>query len=280
METKENIRLVEYFDDHFYKITENNQSYYIASVTTKLGIVDKPFLARWRGDLGNREADMRVYDAQQRGKRIHFAWYVYTSGGNVIYNPFEHPNYTQEQIQEFKKQTPYFIELKTQDEMLQLWKLQRFFELLNPTVLHAEQIVYSIEDDEAGTIDNAFMIEKGTYYVNGSKGLVIPESGVYVVDLKTGSTVDESVWMQLAPYVNCYRKMRLGDPRGAIVMHTSSKNKSGIEGFGTLLRMNYELEEDYKNYKHAAALWRAKNKNFSPSVFEFPSLIKRNIKEK
>ena len=273
---KENeARLVEYFDDHFYKVTDKGQSHYIASVTTKLGIIDKPFLAKWRGDIGNREADLRVYDAQQRGKRIHFAWYVYTSGGNVIYNPWQKPNYTEEEVLEFKKQTPYFIELKTQDEMLQMWKLQRFFELLNPTVLHAEQTVFSIEDDEAGTIDDSLFIEKGTYYVNGSKGLIIPESGIYIADLKTGSTVDESVWMQLAPYVNCYRKMRLGDPRGAIVMHTGSKNKSGIEGFGTLLRMNYELEEDYKNYKHAAALWRAKNKNFSPNVFEFPSLIKR-----
>lgn len=267
-----------WFDDRWYKIKIEKEHRYIASVTTKLSVERKEGIDRWRGDVGNREADLRMNEASHRGKRIHYAWWVYVMGGTIAYNPWEAPIYTDEEIGKMKAATPYFMVLSSQDEMLQLWKLQRFFEAVNPKVLHAELIVYSIEDDIAGTMDNAFMIEKGTYPVNGARGLVIPKTGIYVTDLKTGKFLDDHVWRQLAPYAVAYAKMGHGEAEGGLVLHTSATTRSGIQGLAVLSQSAEELKEDFEDYKHLAAIWKKNNPNAGPMVFEFPSLIRRKIK--
>lgn len=274
---EDKIQHVEWFDDRYYRITKDDKDYFIASVTTKLGIESKPFLAKWRGDIGNREADMRMWEAQERGKRIHYAWYIYLMGGTVIFNPWQKPTYTPEQVAEFKKLNPYFYELSFQDEMVQLWKLQQFFDRVKPKILHAEKIVFSIDDDEAGTLDCAFYINKGQYDVNGSKKLIIPNSGIYILDVKTGS-IDETAWCQMASYSHCFRKMGLGEVEGAIILHTKSQNKSGIPGFASPLKTRNELVDYYIDYKNLAAIWKRRNGNKGPKIFQFPSLIRREIK--
>jgi hypothetical protein len=274
------IRTTEFYDDRVYYCPDGKGNEVpIVSVTTKLGIIDKPFLGRWRGDIGNREADLRVYESQQKGKRVHYAWYVYVMGGIVIYNPWEAPKYSDLEIEEMKKSTLYFMALRDQEEMLMLYKLQQFFDKVKPVSLHTELTVYSVEDDEAGTLDNAFLIKAGTYKdIRGSNGIVIPKTGIYIADLKTGNTIDErDVWMQLAAYMNCYKKMKYGDPLGAIILHTNAKTRSGIEGFSATLKMGEDMKSDYLNYKHASALWHAKHPNFNPKTFEFPTKIQRRI---
>src|SRR6185503_8263046 len=103
-EAMPDITLIEYFDDHFYKIEHEGNTYYCPSVTTKLGVIDKPFLAKWRGDIGNREADMRSYEAANKGKRIHWAWEVILKGGVCIYDAWHHPTYSAEQIAQLKQE--------------------------------------------------------------------------------------------------------------------------------------------------------------------------------
>ena len=85
MRTEDSVKVIEYFDQRFYKMSFLDPLDYFPSVTTKLGIIDKPFLARWRGDIGNREADYRVRDAQEKGSNIHNGWFVMTQGGAVVY---------------------------------------------------------------------------------------------------------------------------------------------------------------------------------------------------
>lgn len=267
---KHEAQMVQYFDDHFYKVGEN----YIASVTTKLSVESKPFLARWRGDVGNREADMRMHDASQRGKRIHYAWWVYITGGTVVYNPWENPTYSEEDIKKLKSEGILFV-LNSQDEMLQLWKLQRFFELVNPQIRHAELIVYSVEKDIAGTLDNAFLIEKGKYDVSGKNQLVIPKTGVYIADLKTGNSFEESMWNQIAPYSKCYEEMGYGKTEGGLILHTGAKSKSGISGLSVPLRTAEELDHDFIIYQKIADIWKERNPGYGPDIFSFPSLIKK-----
>lgn len=274
MENQNEIKLVDYFNEHWYKIGES----YIASVTTKLSIERKPNLDRWRGDVGNREADLRMHEAGDRGKRIHYAWWIYLMGGIVLYNPWEHPFYTPQQVEELKKENIWFMVLTSQDEMLQLWKLQRFFEIVNPIILDSEMKIYSLEKDIAGTLDNAFLIEKGTYDVNGSKKLIIPKTGIYIADLKTGKTVDDSVWNQLAPYTYCYEHMRETEVTGALILHTGSMVKLGIAGLSVPLRTREELEHDLEIYFKIADIWKERNPKAGPEVFSFPSLIKRKEK--
>lgn len=273
------VSLVEYFDEHWYHILRKKESVdsWICSVTTKMGIEEKPFLVRWYGDLGWREARRRLTEAGERGKRIHYAWYIYLMGGVVVYNPYRNPIFTQAQLDEMgNKASGLLFILDNQDEMVQLWKLQRFFEIVNPEIVESEKTVFSIQDDIAGTLDNAFLIKAGTYDVNGAEKLVIPETGVYIADLKTGNVEPENVWEQLAAYERAYISMGYEKPKGALCIHTSSKTKKGIPGLSVSLRTSNELKRNLDIYLKIADIWRHRNPKAHPLVFQFPNVIKRN----
>lgn len=272
--------LIEYFNSHYYRVTENGVTRFVSSVTTKLGIIDKPNLARWRGDVGNREADLRMYDAAQRGTRIHWAYATALKGGAVVYDPWQNPVYTEEGIIELRKEHGGLAILRTQEEQWDICKLAEQFKRLDPEVLGVEQTVYDLEANDAGTIDNILAIKGGAYLIAGSKPLVL-SPGIYINDLKTGKYVDDNVWLQLAPYGYMYEKRYGITIAGALVTHTGSTIKTGIPGLKTLVRDRDTLfNKDYPDYRHAAALWEREHAGEEPETFQFPSLITMKIKEK
>lgn len=271
-----NVIVATWFDDRIYRIRESGVIHDIASVSTKIGIEEKPFLLKWYADLGWDKARKQLYEAGEKGKRIHFAMWVYNQGGVVLYNPWRAPIYTDEQIEDVKKKTNgLFMVLKEQDEMVAIWKLQRFFDAVKPRILHSEYTVYSIEDDIAGTLDMALHIEAGTYDVNGSKKLIIPKSGIVIADLKSGNTVGDSVWEQISPYTVAFEKMQKVKVVGGLVLHTAATTRTGIEGFSATFRDRTELAASFEIYKNLAFVWNKRNPNFGPKAFDFPTFIQK-----
>lgn len=279
-----NIKHVQWFDERFYRVEyyENDvlKIKFLPSVTTKLGVTSKPFLAKWRGDVGNREADMVVFTSQQRGKRLHDAWYKMCMGGEVIFNPWDRPIFTKEQIDEsIAKHNGLVSVIQFQEEMLHLVRLYKWVEIVKPKFLFSEKTVYSLKHNDAGTIDTACWIAGGEYWVNGSAPLVIP-AGNYILDLKTGKEVDHDAYLQTATYLKCAEEV---DPttkyNGTIILHTQSKVRKGIEGLSTLLHTRAEAEEHYLEYRVVAELWDRRNKDAMPKFFEFPATLNfQNLK--
>jgi hypothetical protein len=267
--------VIDWFDDRYYQVTVNGVTHYLPSVTTKLGIIDKPFLSRWRGDLGNREADLRMHEAGDRGKRIHWAYEIALKGGLVIYNPWQNPVFTADGIQELRDKNHGLVAiLQTQDEMLQLTKLQKQFDALKPEVLEIERKVYDIERRDAGTIDQVFRIKEGEYLISGAKPLYLA-AGVYINDLKTGKSVDNNTWLQLAAYGAMYEALSGVHITGALITHTGATIKGGIQGLKTLVRDRLTLlGSDYPDYRHASALWERDHKDDQPETFQFPAMIR------
>lgn len=266
--------LVEWFNDHWYKVTVDGTTHYLPSVTTKLGIVDKPFLAQWRGDIGNREADLRMYEAAERGKRIHWAYEMALKGGAVVYDPWKNPVFTEQGIADLKAEHNGLVSiLRTQDEMWQVYKLQKQFNALKPSVIGVEQKVFDIENKDAGTIDNILWIEEGDYLIAGARPIHLA-AGIYINDLKTGKFVGENTWLQLAAYAFMYEQMHGMKVAGALITHTSANIKGGIQGLKTLVRDRETLmTKDYPDYRHASALWEREHADDQPETFEFPALI-------
>lgn len=296
MKTETNIKLIEWFDDHWYKIKHKGEDDverkgYAPSVTTKLNIISKPFLAKWRGDIGNREADLRMSAAADRGTRIHHAWYVLTTGGEVIYNPWNRPEFTPQEIEALNdKNEGNLAVIQYQDEMYDVWKLKKWVDVVNPEFIASELSVYRLKfqadivdenpvvttdwlASDAGTLDNLVRIKGGKYDINGKKPLEIPE-GVYVVDLKTGKSLDDGYNMQLAVYADCVEFLDIEKVSGALILHTGSNLKSGIEGLSTVLRNRDQIDNDLIDYESANKLWQRNNSKSKPKVFEFPAQIK------
>ena len=269
--------LVEWFDDHWYKVAKDGVLHWLPSVTTKLGIVDKPGLARWRGDVGNREADLRVHDAGQRGKRLHWAWATALEGGAVVYDPWQAPVYTEEGISALKAKFGGKVAiLRTQDEMWQIDKLRRQYAALNPKVLAVELQVYDLETRDAGTIDSVEFIETGMYAVNGAKQVPL-NKGIWIRDLKTGNWVGDEARYQTAKYLAMYERQYGVKCAGTLITHTSASTKKGIAGLGTYDRTREQVyDEDLPMYHKIAAVWDATHKDDQPETFQFPSVITLN----
>jgi hypothetical protein len=273
------VKMVEWFDDHFYKVVYQKDGKdvvdYIPSVTTKIGAVSKPFLTQWYGDLGTREANLRKMEQADRGSRLHLAWQIFTQGGLVIFNDYRRPAYTLDEISAMEKEYNGMIcILRSQEEMYQMTKLQKFIAIVKPTSILSEQVVYDIDNRDAGTLDNLLDINAGEYFINGKKPVVL-EAGKYIFDLKTGNYLGDEAELQVADYAKCAEKMGLGPIKGAIIGHTASRNKGGIEGFGVVVLDAAAIERRYQTYRNVAKVWEDMFGTMKPDIFEIPTIIKR-----
>lgn len=257
-----NVKLVQYKNDHWYAVeVADNDIRYFASVTTKQGIENKPFLSHWRGSIGNREADYRMFEAQTRGSRIHSAWEGMQLGKEIIYDPNGYYHIEDE-----------CIVLTSQDEMMAAHKLQQAFEIIKPEILHVECTVYSMEHRYAGTVDSIWRIKEGYYDVAGSKPLFLHE-GIYIVDLKTGKSIGQPAYEQTAAYAVAAMEMGLVDKViGTMILHTEATTRRGIEGFTVGMKENYI--EDFNKYKLINDLYDLRHEGEGPKIAKFPSRIK------
>lgn len=284
---KTEIKLVEWFDDHWYKVQIDEKEHrYIPSVSTKLGVTAKPFLARWRGDIGNREADIRSAEASDRGSRIHHGWYTLTTGGLVVYNPWRHPIFSSSELEKLSVENAGNLTvMQNQDEHYDLVKLTEWCVRVKPQFIASELTVCDLSNNDAGTTDNVMWIQGGKYEINGSKGLLLPE-GLYIVDLKSGKQVDDDAYMQMAAYAKCFQWMRENgwlehlpelakqEIVGSLIIHTGSSTRTAIPGLSTIFRSRDEMSDDYSDYRAVSKIWERKNKDAKPKVFEFPSQLK------
>jgi len=269
-----NVKQISWFDDHFYEVTTKDGAVaFLPSVTTILSAIRKPQLERWRGEIGNREADLIMHESADRGSRIHYAWNILSNKGIVIFNPYFKPNYTDHEILALKeKYKNNVVILQKQDEMLALVRLKMWANVTNANFLFSEMIVYSLEKGYAGTLDNIAFIEKGNYEINGSKPLYL-EGGNYLIDLKSGSAVYDEHYIQVSSYKEAVEEMGLLNIAGALIVHTSAQTKKGIEGLATHLVTREEMDTNYKIFLNTFELWKYKNANSKPKVFDFPSMI-------
>ena len=272
------LKQVSWFDSHFYRIRYTNEAKqeiidYFPSTTTKLGALAKPFLIRWYGDLGTREATRRRDEASDRGTRLHWAWHIYITGGVVIYNPYETPLYSKEEIDKiFKEYNGLATVLTNQNEMWDMMKLQKFVERVKPVSVASEVIIYDMENREAGTVDNIFDIKTGKYLVNGAKPLELP-GGRYIFDLKSGAAIGKEASMQVADYAKMAEKSGYGAIKGTLVGHTQAKTKTGIEGFSLSYQDENRVNEEYRDFRDIAKVWERNFGNKKPVIRQIPGMI-------
>jgi hypothetical protein len=161
---------VQWFDDRFYKVwlsTWPVPEFYPSS-TTVLGIIAKPYLASWRGRVGNEEADYRSYLAKTRGTRTH------------------------ELIHRLLKRERIAMGTNDQEVWRQVANFSKWFEGLGPArTVAAEETVFSVSNRYAGTLD----------------AVIETAAGLIVVDFKTGSSRDIAHKYQVASYARAWEEM-------------------------------------------------------------------------
>jgi hypothetical protein len=274
------VKMIEWFDDHFYRIQTDAGVIFLPSVTTVLFASPKPFLAQWRGEVGNDEANKKFWDATEKGSRIHNACEIYDKDGVIVYQPWGRPNYSEEEIKALAEQhSGKVCILHDQDELWQVYKWRRWKEETGALVIETEMIVYSLETGVAGTLDRVVGLMPGEYYVNGAKPIVIENPGKYILDLKSSKQIDDDYYLQVSAYQKLYEAMTGNEIAGRIIVHTNSTTKKGIEGLSTHLRDNTTLQDDFEAFLHIKATWERKFSGMKPRVFDMPSVLSTVIEK-
>ncbi|WP_448510671.1 hypothetical protein [Immundisolibacter sp.] len=298
------VEVVSWFDDRFYKVIlddlsikgiqekvkrinpkyellvlpsdKNGYSHiFLPSSTTIEGSAPKDWLSKWRGQVGNWEADRIMNEKAERGTRIHHAFTMFQQGVWIVFNNPKAPRYSQAEIENMKAESPNGVHILTdQEDMLQTYRLVRMFGILKPKVIANEMTIYNSKEGYAGTLDHLWLLEKGTYDFGDKVTYEIPETGNYVLDLKTGAEDEQNYPEQIASY--CAACLTLGiDVKGGILIYSNSQNKKGIEGLKLeqydLNAMEYYYDAFLDQYK----VWLRKAVK-NPRVFDLPSLLKLN----
>jgi len=291
---------VEYFDDRGYWIIDDKgkrRAFYPSS-TTILGASPNPYRATWRGNIGNREADRRLAEAQERGRRVHYACEVILQGGGVVYEPefTRKENFSAAEIKKLHHyHGEYFLSLSDQNQYLMAYRWLQWVKIVKPRLLAVEATVYSDVYQVAGTLDVFVEVDPGTYFINAGKPITIPRKGRIIIDFKTGQPNDDHI-MQLASYykmvleqVHAQNNEPEDDLLGGMLVYLNSKTTRGIAGLTTQFITAEELEKDFLDFEAVHIVWKRKNPNFNPVLMQFPPYIslfplatkpKRNVKPK
>ncbi len=280
----DSVNLIEWFNEHHYRIDftkipkdlkerygfKNIDIDYFPSSTTILGVAPKPFLAKWRGQVGNWEADRVLEESQNKGSRIHNATSIWMNGGKIIYNNPKRPSFNEQQLSEIINNKPYLI-LKEQQEQLEVWRFVQWCKAVNPKFIANELMVFSLQYSYAGTLDNIFDIQGGKFEINGTKPIEIP-TGRYIIDLKTGGEDDKGHSKQLASYMTAYEEDREKDIDGGIIIYTNAQTKGKIEGLKTVLYSREQLEEQFQKFLNIKKVWDEYGME-KPKIFELPAIL-------
>lgn len=189
------------------------------SVTTVLGIIRKPFLERWRGDIGNKAADEKSQKSMAFGTMIH------------------------DYCETINKGQGHSLILEDIDDIMArgmiAWYKDWFFENVEE-VLYTEETLYSKKFQYKGKLD----------FIAKLKGFTGPS----VIDIKTGDYMEKDYFYQLSAYKVAAKEYLNVDVRDRIVIQfkkktaeyrmiplDSSTHESDFAGF--LL-----AKELYKNY--------------------------------
>ena len=279
-----NIELVELFNRHIYWVqTATGKREPIPSVTTQLGAISNDFIPRLRGDLGNREADARMNEAGRAGTRIHYASYIYTKGGVVLYdypteinvNPELRDKVTTIIAQCNRLNKPFYI-LRDQNEYMKFLLIKAWHETVKPVVHFNEVSMGSIDEFAAGTIDKIIEVKETQTFADiaGSRAVTI-EAGLWVYDEKNGFYDSIHHQAQTGEYLILAEKNLGEELKGTIIVHTKASTRGKYPGLSTYVTPRTEALENAKLFKWAQGIWLKQNPNWKPEIEMFNPISMR-----
>ena len=267
-----------WFDDRFYRVETDRGVVFYPSVTTVLGAAyPHQELERWRARLGYQQANQIMREAADKGSIIHQACHVYATGGLVHYQTHGNKR-TREQLSALRElNNGNMIVIYDQEHMLHVHRFSLWLEAVKGKVLAAECTLASHTHQIAGTMDLLLEIPAGTYNINGSDPVKIQKDGLYIVDLKTGSGVWDSHYVQIAAYAAMLEEPSDMMPTrvdGGMILHTGASTRSGIPGVATHIRNRSMLDADFETFQHAFHLYHAAGA-VRPRIYDIPTMLKR-----
>lgn len=269
---------VEWFDSRYYFCAfPDGESDRYPSSTHVLGIIQNKQLVAWQVEVGQEEAGRRLREGGDKGTRIHNGCEILTRGGVCVYNPFNKPQYSRQEIDKiYEKYSETGVAIfEKQEEFWEVMKFREWLRAVDPGVIRTEFMLCSRKHKFAGTGDYLFDIKEGDYNIAGAKPIHI-EGGLWLTDLKSSKSLHNTYNLQTASYLKAFEEMYpeyAGKIKGTLIIHTNAQTKTGIEGLTTVLRTREQAENDFDVFLSALKLWYWNNPTEKPVIRDFPSII-------
>lgn len=267
------IKLIDSFDSHFYEVLfVDGTTKLFPSVTTILQAYPKPHLMKFRGEIGNNQADQLMNRGAKRGSSIHNAVEKMLNGAAILYDNGL-GSISQREIDAYQLQYETVI-MQDQIEYNQVFRIKQLFDMWQPEILATEQKIFDFDNEYAGTMDQVMRLRAGSYVINGLD-YKIPETGVYVTDVKSGGFLDDSANYQTAAYAKAFLKTGViskDEFKGTIILHCNSRGVKGIEGMSIKVRDRFDVDDDYIGFKVVHQLWKL-TMNQRPKVWQMPNAL-------
>lgn len=155
------------------------------SVTTALSVIRKPFLERWRGNLGNEEADQVMHEAGDLGSVVH------------------------DLCESVNRSLPWEDNCPNSDIWCMVNAYELWFKENVRKVVSVEKVVANEVYRYAGRVD--------------LEAILRGDRSAAAIDLKTGNSVSLDVALQLSAYVEAMGQQGK-KPRRRIMVHLDKKN--------------------------------------------------------
>lgn len=288
---------VEYFDDRFYKVSlpqdidklwiqnvpenlidddgEFKHVYLVSVTTVQNNSEPRPFIENWKGQVGLAEAERVSNLALWKGSVIHNACDKYCNGFAIIYRNEKLDDPTEKEIKQFQKKNKCHVHLVyDQEHMLQVARLSKILNSLDPEIVATEQAVYSLSEVYAGTVDAEWRFAKDiSIHLNSKRTKIEIPKGDWIIDYKTGKNYDEkNCYTQLAAYLHAHHNFE--KLTGGIGIHLNHDRKSGIDGFKLYVKTKEDLQRYYDHFIDLKKVFMFSNP-VVPKCFEFPKILLR-----
>lgn len=246
------VSTIEWFDDRVYKVLlppdfDPKRWEFFWSVTTILGIISKPWLTVWFGNLGTERARYQSNRAKDRGSLIHNAIAeLLNFDDDGLGKPLDGA--------EFK-----------QEDWLPICNFAQWYRNTQPKVIYSDRPVVSYQYKYAGTLDLLATFRGGLIDNGMSKQLSI-NGGTYVLDIKTGQESDDYHYQTSAYYQAVVEEGIVGEVAGTMILYLDASTKGGYK---LVVREKEQAERDFQTFLNAKALFDAKGQKL-PEVFEMP----------
>lgn len=239
---KDGVKLIDYFDEHWYKI---NDELILPSVTSIIGkVIAKGFaFEEWLRNTG-QESKKITREAAESGSKIHKAIEDLLNG-NVI-----------------NAMGGYF----TKDEWRKLVNFQRWYDELGIECIESETIIFDEELGYAGTID----------FIGWIINPKTREREKWLLDWKSGNAIHKEAHQQVAGYMNAYNKKEENEPIqkcGIVHLGALNKTKKDLNNIGVSLTP-VDFDENFEAFNLTLKLYKLLLPNEQAPVSEFPMEIK------
>ena len=164
------------------------------------------------------------------------------------------------------------VMLSEQEEYHQVYKFSKIFDEYNPKGIGIEYNVFNLEENYAGTVDGLWYMKAGKYSTGSPGKYHTIEEGNYIIDEKSGSTVDKNAYRQASAYSKAHDE----ELKGVFIIHTNANNKIGYRVY---YLDRQALDKHYQVFLHISSVWNDENENFEPKKFDLPAILKQKEKD-